>query len=116
MPDLMSLRMFDVLIGSAITIIVLTVLRLIERRMGRVLVRGSVTPEDKLLAMEARIQELTGKIQALETQADYLIETILECRAALEKEQSVRRYLSERVSTLQGYPSWRPDEENPNEQ
>lgn len=101
MDSLMSLRMFDVLFGSATTIVVLVILRLIERRMGTVFIRG--TPEDKLQVMEKRVQELTAKIETLETQTDFLIQTIIDCRAALEKEQAVRQYLSDRVAQLQGY-------------
>ena len=93
--------MFDVLFGSATTIVVLVILRLIERRMGTVFIRG--TPEDKLQVMEKRVQELTAKIETLETQTDFLIQTIIDCRAALEKEQAVRQYLSDRVAQLQGY-------------
>lgn len=101
MDSLMSLRMFDVLFGSATTIVVLVILRLIERSMGTVFIRG--TPEDKLQVMEKRVQELTAKIETLETQTDFLIQTIIDCRAALEKEQAVRQYLSDRVAQLQGY-------------
>jgi hypothetical protein len=104
--------MYEVLIGSLVTVAILAVLRLVERRMGFVLIRGSMPPEDKLAEMEKKIQHLTQKITVLETQADYLIETIIECRTALEKEQSVKAYLSERVSVLQGYRNWNATQPN----
>jgi hypothetical protein len=104
--------MHEVLIGSVVTVVILTVLRFVERRMGFVLIRGSMPPEDKFAELEQKIQHLTVKIGVLETQADYLIETIIECRAALEKEQSVKTYLSERVSVLQGYRNWNATQPN----
>jgi hypothetical protein len=104
--------MHEVLIGSFVTIVILTVLRLIERRLGFVLIRGSMPPEDKFAELEQKIQLLSTKITVLETQADYLIETIIECRTALEREQSVKQYLSERVSVLQGYRNWNATQPN----
>lgn len=107
-----NIAMHEVLIGSFVTVAILIILRLVERRMGFVLIRGSMPPEDKLHELEQKIQHLTQKITVLETQADYLIETIIECRAALEREQSVKQYLSERVSVLQGYRNWNATQPN----
>jgi L-rhamnose isomerase len=104
--------MNEVLIGSLVTVAILAVLRLVERRMGRVFIRGTLEPEEKLAELEEKIKHLTQKITVLETQADYLIETIIECRKALEKEQSVKQYLSERVSVLQGYRNWNATQPN----
>jgi hypothetical protein len=104
--------MYEVLVGSLVTVFILAALRLVERRLGFVLLREASAPEDKLQEMEQKLKVLTIKIGVLETQADYLIETIIECRAALEKEQSVKAYLSERVSVLQGYRNWNATQPN----
>jgi hypothetical protein len=104
--------MYEVLIGSLVTVAILAVLRLVERKLGMVFIRGTIEPEEKLHELEEKIQQLSSKITVLETQADYLIESIIECRAALEKEQSVKAYLSERVATLQGYRNWNATQPN----